>query len=100
LLVQGQTKTKQCLLSQAWCSLNEDTIDFLISNWVVANVMTESSVASIYDRNSGCIGFVWNILYLESTSIVTSWWSQWVVMAACYCYLWWCSWSDMLLGHS
>jgi hypothetical protein len=32
LLVQGQTKTKQSLISQAWCSLNEDTIDFLISN--------------------------------------------------------------------
>jgi hypothetical protein len=40
---------------------------------------------------------VWNIIHLESTSIVASWWSQWVVMAACYCYLWWCSWSDMSL---
>jgi hypothetical protein len=44
LLVQGQTKTKQSLPSQAWSSLNEDTIGFLISNGVVANVMTESSL--------------------------------------------------------
>ncbi len=59
LLVQGQTKRKQSLLSQAWCSLNEDTIDFLISNGVVANVMSESS----------CCFYIWQKLRMQRVCV-------------------------------
>ncbi len=64
--------------------------------------MTESSCCFWKcNRNSRCrfcimvcpdFGVI--IIYLSTTPTVRSWWSQWVVMAACHCNLWcqsWCS---------
>jgi hypothetical protein len=54
------------------------------------------------NRNSGCRicmnvcpHFEWFILCLYMPPIV-SWWSQWVVVAACPCSSWWRWWSDTL----
>jgi hypothetical protein len=74
-----------------------------IISWVLANIMTESSCCFWNcDRSAGqrfcvmvCSDFGLIIMY-SFTPTVRSWWSQWVVMAACHCYLWWRWWSDTL----
>ncbi len=65
--------------------------------------MTESSCCFWKcDRSAGhrfcvmvCADFGLIIMY-SFTPTVRSWWSQWVIMAACHCYLWWRWWSDTL----
>jgi hypothetical protein len=97
---------KWSLPSLACCSSREDTLaHFLICyiSWVLANIMTESSCCFWKcDRNSGCRFCIMvhpdlgRLLYTQSTPTIRSWWSQWVVMAACHCYLWCRWWSDTL----
>ncbi len=89
-------------------------LTFLISNvsWVLANITSESSHCFRKgNRNSGrrlcimaCPSF-WEDYYmliythfidLLSTPTVGSWWTQWVVMAAYHCCLWWRWWSVTL----
>jgi hypothetical protein len=78
-------------------------LTFTISyvSWVVATITTKSSHCfQKCNRSPGCrfcIMVCWNfeelIIYL-STPIISSWWSQWVIMGACHSYLWWRWWSD------
>jgi hypothetical protein len=70
LLVQGQAKMTS---SEAYCSLNEGTIDFIyLCMWGLADITIESSVSSSNVTNSGgrlCIWFARNfgqvIVYLS-----------------------------------
>jgi hypothetical protein len=83
-----QAKMKWSLSSQAFCSLNEETIDFFYKL-----CLTESSPFFWKcDRNSShrfcvmvCPDF-WLIIVYLSTPNMRSLWSQWVVMAACHCH--------------
>jgi len=105
LLLQGKTKIRQGSPSQACCSLNKDAIDWLWvacllsaiwhHDWVFPLLLEMWHELRMQILYHCLLRFGWIKMYLSKPTI-GSWWSQWVVMAACHCYLWWTWWSDTL----
>jgi hypothetical protein len=86
------------LVLQGWVDLwnSVSAILHIICSWVLANITSESSHCfQKGNRNSGhrlcmmvCPSF-WEDYYMLIYTTVGSWWTQWVVMAACHCRSWW-----------